>query len=235
MIADIHMHIVPKVDDGSVDLSMSIEMLRLAYDQGARLIFCTSHNGYTLEETDRYRAQFITLQMMTKAHFPDLELKPGCELLCAGEYMEDILYGLEIGAFLPLGNSKCVLTELYPDVTPEEAKKVVSALLDAGWNPILAHVERYPALFEGDTLKELVELGAMIQVNLFSLQDEQDENLKQRARYLIKNQLAHFIGSDAHRINHRPPIYEQGIQYLKEHCDDDYFEKLCYNNAANYI
>ena len=72
----------------------------------------------------------------------------GCELLCAGEYIDDILYGLEIGVFLPLGNSKCVLTELYPDVTPEEATAVVEELVAVGWKPILAHTERYPALFK---------------------------------------------------------------------------------------
>lgn len=90
----------------------------------------------------------MMLQMMAKSRFTDLKLHMGCELLCAGEYIEDILYGLEIGVFLPLGNSKYVLTELYQDATPEEATKIVWALLSAGWKPILAHTERYPALFE---------------------------------------------------------------------------------------
>ena len=90
----------------------------------------------------------MMLQMMAKSRFTDLKLHMGCELLCAGEYIEDILYGLEIGVFLPLGDSKYVLTELYQDATPEEATKIVWALLSAGWKPILAHTERYPALFE---------------------------------------------------------------------------------------
>ena len=57
--------------------------------------------------------------MCAKMRFPDLKLHTGCELLCAGDYIDDILYGLEIGVFLPLGDSKCILTELYPDVTPD--------------------------------------------------------------------------------------------------------------------
>lgn len=234
-ICDLHIHVVPTVDDGSLNLQMSLDMLTVAYEQGVRKIYCTSHNVYDKEELDRYKAQFMMLQLMAKSRFPDLELHTGCELLCAGEYVEDILYGLEIGAFLPLGNSKCVLTELYPDATPDEAKKIVGAMLQSGWEPILAHTERYPALFDGNTIAELIELGAKVQFNLYSLEEENDEGLKQRARYLVKNLYAHFVGSDAHRINYRAPRYDSGVQYLINHCDNDYVEELCFKNSEEYI
>ena len=234
-ICDLHMHVVPSVDDGSLNMSMSLDMLMVAYEQGVREIYCTSHNVYDKEEVDRYKAQFMMLQLMAKSRFPDLMLHTGCELLCAGEYIDDILYGLEIGVFLPLGNSKCVLTELYPDVTPDEAKQVVTSMVDARWKPILAHVERYPALFDDDTISELIKLGAKIQFNLYSLEEETDDNLKKRARYLVENKYAHFIGSDAHRINYRTPKYEVGVQYLIDHCDEEYVEKLCFKNAEEHI
>ena len=229
------MHIVPGVDDGSLNMSMSLEMLEIAYEQGVRDIFCTSHNVYSEEEITKYKSQFMMLQMMARARFADLNLHMGCELLCAGEYIDDILYGLEIGVFLPLGNSKCVLTELYPDVTPKEAKTVVEAMVAAGWKPILAHTERYPALFDGEVLMELINLGAMIQVNLYSLEEENYEDVKERARYLVDNHLVHFVGSDSHRINHRSPKYEAGVRYLQTHCDKGYVEELCFKNADNLI
>jgi tyrosine-protein phosphatase YwqE len=55
------------------------------------------------------------------------------------------------------------------------------------------------------------------------------------ARYLIENKFAHFVGSDAHRSNHRPPKYKSGIEYLRKICSEDYFEDLCYKNAEKYI
>lgn len=229
------MHVVPNVDDGSTNMSMSLDMLAVAYNQGVRRIYCTSHNVYEQEEIERYKAQFMMLQFMAKSRFPELELYTGCELLCAGEYIEDILYGLELGVFLPLGSTKYVLTELYSDVTPDEAKRIVSNMISAGWKPILAHTERYPGLFEGKTIEQLIGLGAMIQFNLYSLDEENDDGLKQRARHLIENRYAHFVGSDSHRINHRTPRYDSGIQYLMEHCDDEYVKELCYRNADNYI
>ena len=66
-----------------------------------------------------------------------------------------------------VGESKCVLTELYPDVTHTEAQKVVTTMLAAGWTPIFAHVERYPNLFEKCHIEDLIAAGAMIRVNLY--------------------------------------------------------------------
>lgn len=234
-ITDLHMHVVPGVDDGSLNLSMSLDMLMLAYEQGARRIFCTSHNGYSEYETAKYKSQFMMLQLLAGSQFPDLELYTGCEILCAGEYIEDILYGLDTGIFLPLGSSKCVLTELYPDATPDEAIKVVESLILAGWKPILAHTERYASLFDGKTVKRLIDLGALIQINLYSLDEETNDEIKERARYLIHNRLAHFVGSDAHRLNYRTPKYEFGIAYLKEQCSKDYVNELCFKNADKWI
>ena len=234
-ITDLHMHIVPGVDDGSLNMSMSLEMLEIAYEQGVRDIFCTSHNVYSEEEITKYKSQFMMLQMMARARFADLNLHMGCELLCAGEYIDDILYGLEIGVFLPLGNSKRVLTELYPDVTPKEAKAVVKAMVAAGWKPILAHAERYPALFDGTTLRELVDIGAKIQINLYSLVEETNDDIRERARHLVDNRLAHFVGSDAHRINYRSPKFESGVRYIEEHCGKEYLEEVCYKNADSLI
>lgn len=230
-ITDLHMHVVPGVDDGSFDMRMSLDMLKLAYKQGVRDIFCTSHNVYSEEEIARYKSQLMMLQMMAKSRYPELMLHMGCELLCAGEYIDDILYGLEIGVFLPLGNSKYVLTELYQDTTPEEATVIVNALLTAGWKPILAHTERYPALFDGTTLQELIDLGAKIQINLYSLVEENKDGIRERARCLVDNRLVHFVGSDAHRINYRSPKYESGVRYIEEHCSKEYLEAVCYKNA----
>lgn len=234
-ITDIHMHIIPGVDDGAIDFKMSLEMIESAYKQGVRNIFCTSHNVYEKESIDRYKSIFYMLQKMSASLHQDLNLFMGCELLCAGEYMEDILYGLEIGVFLPLGDSEFVLTELYSDATPAEAKAIVTAMIDAGWKPILAHTERYPALFEGQTLQELIALGAMLQVNIYSLEEESNENVKERARRLVNSRLAHFVGSDAHRTNHRPPEYETGIRYLEEYCEKDYCKRICSVNAEKLL
>lgn len=229
------MHIVPGIDDGAVNMQMSLEMLELAYNQGARHIFCTSHNGYCEEDTYRYLAQLKMLQVCASSRFPEVELHSGCELLCSDTYIEDILYGLKKGVFLPLGKSKCVLTELYTDVMEQEAINIVDALVADGWTPILAHFERYPNLFNGDIINSLIAKGCMIQINAFSLQNEKDEGCRNRARKLLANKQAHFIGSDAHRIEHRPPCISKGIQYLIDNVDSEYAKEICSGNSEKYL
>ena len=54
---DIHCHILPGVDDGSQDLETSMEMLRIAYEDGTREILLTPHymlgrNKYTYADLD---------------------------------------------------------------------------------------------------------------------------------------------------------------------------------------
>ena len=225
------MHVVPKVDDGAADMAMALNMLQMAYEQGARDIFCTSHSDYVADDINRYQSQLTTLRMCAVTKYPDLTLHAGCELLSAKEYVDDILLGVKNGIYLPLGNSKYVLTELYTDATPDEAKVIVSSLVSAGWIPILAHVERYPNLFDEQTIPDLIGMGAKIQINLYSLEEERKNEVKERARYLVLNRYAHFVGSDAHQSNHRPPKYNSGCQYIYANCDTDYAEAICYKNA----
>ena len=60
---DIHSHIVPAIDDGSINMNMSIEMLRAAYSQGARDIICTFHSGYHI---NKYQLVADEGKMLTK-------------------------------------------------------------------------------------------------------------------------------------------------------------------------
>ena len=44
-LTDIHTHITPNVDDGASSLKMSLEMLRSEAEQGANVVFLTSHSS----------------------------------------------------------------------------------------------------------------------------------------------------------------------------------------------
>ena len=42
---DLHCHILPRIDDGATDLSMALQMARMAVDDGIGTIVCTPHPG----------------------------------------------------------------------------------------------------------------------------------------------------------------------------------------------
>lgn len=233
-IVDLHMHIVPEIDDGSQTIEESLNMLKLSVQQGVTDIFCTSHNGYSIDDGTRYIDSFNHLKDAAQNAGIDIRLHKGCEILCAGDYMDDILYGLEIGAFSTLGNSQYVLTELYPDARPSEALLIIDSLKQKGYKPIIAHMERNYNI-TGVMVGTLIQSGAMMQVNTHSFVDENNEEIKMRARELLKNKYIHFIGSDAHRIDHRPPNLSSGIKYIMENTDERYASDILCNNAECII
>lgn len=233
-IVDLHMHVVPDIDDGSRNIEESIEILKLAEQQGVTDVFCTSHNGYSAEDGEAYQKTFDLLKQSAEEADIQIRLHKGCEVLCAAEYIDDIIYGLEEGIFPTLGDTKYVLTELYMDTKPSEAIQIVKALQEHGYKPIIAHMERNFNI-TGYMVGMLINCGALIQVNAFSFADEEDEGVKQRARELLNNRYIHFIGSDAHRQNHRPPKVDNGVKYILETTDQEYAMKILNGNAKQLL
>ena len=233
-IVDLHMHVVPNYDDGSQSIAESIAMLRLSSDQGVTDVFCTSHNGYCEEDAERYQKSFSNLQKAIKEAKIPIRIHQGCEILCAGEYIEDIVYGLEKKVFQTLGNTRYVLTELYSDAKPSEALYIVKSLREQGYIPIIAHMERNYNI-TGRMVGILIASGAKIQVNAISFCDEYDDNIKGRARKMLDNGYVHFLGSDSHRIDHRPPNLASGAQYIMNTCEADVTKKILYDNAKTLL
>ena len=229
-IVDLHMHIVPGFDDGSRTTKESLEMLELSEKQGVSDVFCTSHNGYSKEDGEVYICKFNELKETVGKSKLNIRLHKGCEILCAGEYMEEIIYGLEIGAFTTLGESKYVLAELYPNARPSEALFIIDELKKNGYKPIIAHMERNYNI-TGIMVGTLIQNGALIQINAHSLVDEDDVEIRTRARDLLNREYVHFIGSDAHRSDHRPPNLTSGTNYILENTTREYAMNILYKNA----
>jgi protein-tyrosine phosphatase len=236
-VTDLHIHIVPCYDDGAEDYGEAIKMLDAEYNSGVRRIFCTSHSGHSFREAERYRLQFETIKMVANVSYPDITLYKGNEILCSDEYVDDVLYGLEKGVFNTLGDSKCVLVELFYNAKPPEARSVAEAFLKNGYTPILAHVERYDPLFdEGESaIRELVDMGCLIQVNAGSFVCEWQADYEDRARMLLSSELIHFVGTDAHNTTYRSPNMDIAIDYIRENASPEYAYDILTGNTDKYI
>lgn len=233
-IVDLHMHVVPDLDDGSRSIGESLKMLALAEQQGVTDVFCTTHNGYTREDGEQYEKALAELRNAVSNEGINVRLHKGCEVLCAAEYMDDIIYGLDEGIFASLGDTRFVLTELYGDTKPSEALKIIKVLREHGYQPIIAHMERNFNI-TGPMVGTLIQCGALIQVNAFSFANESDEHYKAVAQELLRNRYIHFIGSDAHRIDYRSPKVDAGVKYILEHTDKKYALEILYGNAKRYL
>ena len=233
---DIHMHLVPGVDDGALDMEMALSMIMRAQSQGVTRIFATPHSDAFRDDPqackDAYQALADTASMVC----PDMKLYLGCEVYCETLDMDGILDALDSGRYPTMNGTRYVLMEFVQWASPESTIPCLQALLDAGYTPIISHMERYKHLRgNAELVDQFRELGALIQVNAYSLADETDETILNWARQLVKTKRVDFLGTDAHRLNRRPPIVENGLNWLYWNTSRNYAEAIAWRNAQDLL
>lgn len=235
-MCDIHIHIVPGVDDGSWNLDMSKTMADMIYLQGIQKMIATPHSSAFDEDSAFAKAAFEELKEEIGKRNPDMELYLGSEIHCTRREMKNVLHNLHYRIYPAMNGTQYVLTEFDTGVDQDEASLCTEALIADGWIPILAHVERYKRLFDDEAcVMRLKEKGILLQINAFSLCEEHKEEIRRNAQYLVEHGLADFLGSDGHRMNHRPPSVEYGLNYLYHNFALDDVEALAFRNAERLL
>ena len=233
---DIHMHLVPGVDDGAMDLEMALVMMIRAKEQGISQIIATPHSEAFHFSKENVRSVFQKLVSTAARICPDMKLYLGCEVYCETGIMDQVLEALDSGRYPTMNCTKYVLMEFSQWVYLENTIPCVEALVNAGYQPIIAHMERYKYLRGNmDLVDQFRELGTMIQVNAYSLFDEMDDSIKTWARRLVTERKVDFLGTDAHRTYHRPPSAEYGLNWLYENVEQAYADAIAWGNAQTLL
>ena len=232
---DIHMHVIPFVDDGSRSLKESLAMLRLAGRQGVTAVIATSHGeafdrGYSV----LVKSRFDDLMEAVRKELPSMQLYFGAEIFCSPYIIEKDISKLERGVYPTMNGTKYVLSEFSTWEEEEEAVYCLRKLQEAGYYPILAHAERCDFINERSA-RRLREMNILMQINVYSVREESSDEIRERANMLLRNRFADFTGSDAHRMDHRSPSVSRGIKYLYENYDRDYIDLILSGNAADKI
>lgn len=233
---DIHMHLVPGVDDGAQDAEMALVMMLRAKQQGISQIVATPHSQAFHSSAERVRSTFRKFAATAENLCPDMKVYLGCEVYCEAEIMAGVLESLNSGRYPTMNDTKYVLMEFSMWEEPDRTVPCVEALARAGYLPIIAHMERYRYLRENmDLVDRFRQMGARIQVNAYSLFDEMDDSVRNWARRLVLEGKADFLGTDAHRSYHRPPSAEMGLKWLYENVDPEYADAVAWKNAARCL
>lgn len=233
MLIDMHCHILPGVDDGAKDETESREMLRIAYSEGIRYIIATPHHygGIADEEWDKRKKALEVTSRMAQEIASDFHVVPGSEIY----YSQEAVADLKSGRGWTMNDSKYILVEfpLYAEFT--YIRRAVQTLQYEGYLPILAHIERYPALMKDHCAEELAQLGAYLQVNAGSVTGRDGWKVKRYILKLLKSQDIHFIGTDAHGSAYRRPLMKQCASYISKKIEEAYCSRICQENAGKII
>ena len=234
---DIHSHIIFGADDGAESLKEAIELLKLDREEGAYAVFATPHygmeNGFAPDAAGVMR-NFELLKERAAEEVPEVKLYLGTEWYCSWD-LGDRVHRRD--AFR-MNDTDYVLAEFleYGGIY-EPWEKISCNLLELknrGFRPVLAHAERYAAMQEDwNRLKELREQGILMQVNAYDLELNSSLKTKNLARWLAKERMISFIGSDMHgtRPGKRRPRLKEGIRWLYENTNEAYADAVAFGNA----
>ena len=198
---EIHCHLLPNIDDGSKSFEESIQTIKKMVSLGVTKIIITPHyirsTSYNVNNKDKYNL-LIELQEKLKKENVEVELFLGNEIFLDEYILED----LKSGNCCTMNSSKYVLIEIPRNDSINNLNDIIFKLTSKGIIPIMAHPERYIIVSKNrNILNEWINLGVLLQVNFESIGGKYGPNAKKNVKYILKNNLAAFLGGDIHHAN----------------------------------
>ncbi len=231
---DIHSHILPNVDDGSRDMEESIEMARIYLDNGVDKVIATPHyiEGAENSTKDENLRALEKLRETLSNNGLDLKVYLGNEVY----FTMEIINYLKEGKVSTLNDSRYILLELPMYDMPLYTEDLIYELLLNGYIPIIAHPERNLKIMENpNILYELIIQGALAQLNLPSIEGSYGSRVKDTGEILLKHNMIHFVGTDAHSQNKRAPNVEKSLDILNGIVDQKTYKNITYLNGLKII
>lgn len=198
---DHHSHILYGLDDGVKTREESLSILAWLEAAGLEELWFTPHVMEDVPNTTAgIQARFGELKEHYQGHL---------RLQVAAEYMMDNLFRerLEARDFLLHGEDR-VLVETSILAPPLDFWELLSALMSAGYRPMLAHPERYRYMTSKD-YERLHQMGVMLQLNLPSVLGFYGNDALVRSRWLLNKGWYSMVGSDCHRSHVLHKQYER--------------------------
>lgn len=210
---DIHLHILPGVDDGPETMDEAVALAKVLVHEGVHTAIATPHFNDLFVQRSAAEIQDRTNEMqqvLDHLEIP-LHLYSGHEALIKPGLVEDI----QTGRLATLNGSRYLLLELWNNTWLPETERVIFELRAFGITPILAHTERYRHFHKDlERLRSLLRQGVLIQITASSLTGMQGKTARNFAEILLKRGLVHCIASDAHGMHSRPPAITQSLHQV---------------------
>jgi protein-tyrosine phosphatase len=206
-------------------------MVRMAAEHGTTDLVATPHANLVYRfEPERIAEHLGVIEAAAEGA---LRLYTGCDFHLSFDNIQDALanprkYTINQKSYLLVEFSDLII---FPN-TPE----ILARLGDAGMIPIITHPERNGLLRRRiDEMAGWVEQGARIQVTGQSLTGGFGRRAREFSKVLLDRGLAHFVASDAHDCQNRPPSLEEAFAWLQEHYGRALAQMLCLTNPGKTL
>jgi protein-tyrosine phosphatase len=230
---DIHSHILPEVDDGARTLEEALDMARVAAADGIQQMCCTPHMFNGISDNPQPAEILERVAAFQEAIGPEgLRVLPGNEVHVSHEIAEQAA----TNRVTKLNAKNYMLVEFPSMTVPIGADELFYRLQLNGVRPILVHPERNSQLQARPSMvASFVERGVYIQVTAMSVTGEFGQAAKACAESLLRHNCVHFLATDAHRAERRPPILSRGRDAAAAVIGAEGAQKLVWDNPLAVV
>ena len=195
---DIHSHILPGIDDGSKNISESIQLIKGMKNLGFGKLIATPHTmaGVWDNNSEDIKKSYESLKNKLEVGQSDISF--------ASEYLLDstFLEKIQSQKLLCLKDNY-VLIELSYLQAPVNLYEILFELQIKGYIPVLAHPERYSYFFNDfKSFEKLKNSGCLFQLNLMSTVGHYGIDSVRIADKLLREKMIDYVGSDIHHKGH---------------------------------
>ncbi len=228
---DIHNHLLPGLDDGAPELSISVEMCRMAEADGITHIACTPHANYRYTY-DPFRTEDLLAVLRARLVEEGISL----QLLRAADFhlsYENIQDAIADPARFSIAGKGYLMVELPDYGSFANFAETFYHLQLAGMTPVLTHPERNPTLQEDASwVDQWFEQGVLMQVTANSITGGMGRKARKFALNMLDRQQIHIVATDAHNLNSRPPRLSAAFDEVRSRTSPAIAEALFRTNPG---
>ena len=207
---DMHSHLIPGVDDGARDIDSSLQLIRGMYELGYRKLITTPHiMGDMYKNTPE-----VILERLEWVRAAVKKEGLAIEINAAAEYFLDDYVASLLKDNEPLlkVSGNMVLVEFSMAYPSHSLKDILFEMQMQGYQPIIAHPERYIYLEHNKGFyEELKDIGCLFQLNILSLTTHYGKSVQELAHYLVKKNYYDLIGTDLHNLRNLEALHSPGL------------------------
>jgi len=231
---DLHSHILPGIDDGAVDVSMSLAMARIAVSDGTTHIACTPHivPGIYENTKDGISRAVSTLRSALSKAGINLQLVLGAD----NHIVPDMAKKLMQGELPRLGNSRYFLFEPTHHVLPPGIVALCKNIIGQGFVPVLTHPERLTWVENHyDVICALDKMGVAIQLTAMSITGKFGKRAHYWSERMLDEGRVDLIASDAHNARSRPPGLSRARDCIADRLGEAAAHEMVQGNPARIL
>jgi len=223
---DIHHHLLFDTDDGPKDLDGAVAQAEAAAEDGITHIVCTSHANSTWKfnpERNRERLDAIRERVGGRLTFG-----LGCDFHLS---YENIAEALEKPRKFTINNGRYLLVEFADFTIAENIGDTFYQFALRGMQPIITHPERNPILQRNpQRIAEWLRGDCVVQITAGSLEGRFGKTAQTLAWELLRRRWVHFIATDAHNLEKRPPRLRSACEAVAARFGEETAHRLCVEN-----